>query len=74
MVNVRWVLLGSKFVSTKRKKKQKTFLQKKKTKKQNKNIYTKYFEVFWLCRNAFLHTTKKLQYPLPRLIPPTITP
>ena len=46
----------------------------KKNKKRKKNVYTKYFEVFWLCRNAFLHTTKKLQYPLPRLIPPTIAP
>jgi len=65
MVNVRWVLLGSKFASTKRKKKKQ---------KRKKNVYTKYFEVFWLCRNAFLHTTKKPQYPLLHSVPPTIAP
>ena len=74
MVNVRWVLLGSKFASTKRKKKTKNIFIKKKTKKEKKNIYTKYFEVFWLCRNAFLHTTKKPQYPLLHSVPHTIVP
>ena len=48
--------------------------KEKKKQKRKKNVYTKYFEVFWLCRNAFLHTTKKPQYPLLHSVPPTIAP
>ena len=44
----------------------------KKTTKQQKNIYTKMFEVFWLCRAEYLHTTQKPLHTLPCLVPHVI--